>query len=501
MTSHPPLLQLFKELRRHKKLENRRNPMFEKNRFAKFFIYFFALFWIGYLIFFGIMFKFLFAGIFSSMEPYHIMSKGFIYLLIVDFLLRYSAQKPPTQEIKPYLLLPIKRNKILNYLLGGTTISAFNLIWLFMLVPFALLTITRFYGIPGVLGYCFGFWLLALLNNFWYLLCRTLINERFIYLLLPLLTYGLLLIAEFGFDFPISNFTMNLGEAFIEGNILAYLGVAAVIALLWWINYRIMTHNLYSELSKTPDTKVKNVSEYKFLERYGEVGEYFRLELKLLLRNKRSKYMLFMSCGFIIMLTAMLFTEAYEGPLGKSFVGFYNFSVLGIMILTQLMSFEGSYLDGLMSRKESIYTLLKAKYYFYSICLIIPLILMTPAIIMGKMSLFMAISYLFFTTGFIYCLLFQLAVYNNKTTPLNENLMGRQASGTAFQSVISLLAFGLPLLITSVLRALCSETATLWILLISGIILTLTSNLWMKNIYKRFMKRRYKNMEGFRLTR
>ena len=28
------------------------------------------------------------------------------------------------------------------------------------------------------------------------------------------------------------------------------------------------------------------LSEYKFLDRYGEIGEYMRLELKLLLRNK-----------------------------------------------------------------------------------------------------------------------------------------------------------------------------------------------------------------------
>ncbi len=45
---------------------------------------------------------------------------------------------------------------------------------------------------------------------------------------------------------------------------------------------------VYNELNKTEDTtvQVKTVSEYKFLDRYGEIGEYIRLELKLLLRNK-----------------------------------------------------------------------------------------------------------------------------------------------------------------------------------------------------------------------
>lgn len=44
-----------------------------------------------------------------------------------------------------------------------------------------------------------------------------------------------------------------------------------------------------------------------------------------------------------------------------------------MIILSQLMSFEGNYIDGLMSRKESIMSLLKAKYYIYTIGEIVPL--------------------------------------------------------------------------------------------------------------------------------
>lgn len=208
-----------------------------------------------------------------------------------------------------------------------------------------------------------------------------------------------------------------------------------------------------------------------------------------------------MGCFLIIMLTAMLFTPTYEGPIGKSFVGIYNFAILGILMLTQVMSFEGNYLDGLMSRKESIYNLLRAKYYFYSFAVIVPFILMIPAMIMGKISFLMAVSDIFFTTGFIYFIILQLAVYNCKTTPLNESMIGRQSTGTGFQSLISLAAFGIPMLVNNMLRVLLGETLSLWILLIIGLGLTLTSNIWIMNIYKRFMKRRYKNMEGFRDTK
>ena len=50
------------------------------------------------------------------------------------------------------------------------------------------------------------------------------------------------------------------------------------------------------------------------------------------------------------------------------------------------MSYEGNYIDGLMSRKESIYSLLRAKYILYSIALIIPFVLMIPGMVTGRVS-------------------------------------------------------------------------------------------------------------------
>lgn len=39
------------------------------------------------------------------------------------------------------------------------------------------------------------------------------------------------------------------------------------------------------------------------------------------------------------------------------------------------------------------------------------------------------------------------------------------------------------------------------IMMLIGLTLTVTHTIWIKNIYNRFMKRRYDNMEGFRDSR
>ena len=188
---------LLSIIRQNQKLAAKRNPAFDRNRFAKFLIYFMVAFWAAYLIFIGVMLSFAFEDIFPSMEPYHIMNQGLIYLLILDFLLRFMLQPAMSQEIKPYLLMPVKKNKLVDTLLLQSGISSYNFFWFFLIIPFALLTIIRFYGLTGILCYLCGIWLLMVMNSYWYLICKTLLNEKLLYILLPIGVYGLLAGTEF----------------------------------------------------------------------------------------------------------------------------------------------------------------------------------------------------------------------------------------------------------------------------------------------------------------
>lgn len=495
-------MNLFLELRRHGKLAEKRHPMYEKSKFGKFWMYFMSVFWAGYLIFFGTTFAFAFDG--GAKEAYHVMNSGLIFILALDFLLRLPFLKTPTQEVKPYLLLPIKRSRLIDFLLLRSGLNSFNLLWLFLFVPFAIITVTKFYGIGGVLTYCIGIWLLIVFNNYWYLLCRTLMDERIWWVLLPIVIYGGIAAALFIPDnSPLFSFFIDLGEGFITGNILTFICVLVAITLMWFINRSIMQKLVYNELNKTEDTtvQVKTVSEYKFLDRYGEIGEYIRLELKLLLRNKVCKKSLYSVTAIVLIFSLTIsFSDIYDGGMRDFFV-LYNYIIFGILFLSPLMSYEGNYIDGLMSRKESIYSLLRAKYLLYSIALIIPFVLMIPGMVTGRVSVLGCIAWIVFVPGAVYFCLFQLAVYNNKTLDLNAKMTGRQNVGTGLQNLISGAAFGVPLLLFFLLNATVGKEVTPWILLVIGILFIATSRWWLRNVYHRFMKRRYKNMEGFHDSR
>lgn len=493
---------LYLDLRKNQKLAAKRNPMFEKNRFAKFLVFFSIVFWAAYLLFFGVMLALAFKKGITHLEAYHVLNKGLVIFLLLDFLIRLM-QTTPVQDIKPMLLLPVSRKKIMSFLLFESITDLYNLFFLFFFIPFALITIPRFYGITGVITYIVGIWLLIVANSFWSMLVRVLKRQKFVWLLIIVPVYGSLVLMEF---LPnshwISTASMYLGEWFIRGNVWIFLIMIISIFLLGWINYKVQLRLIYNELSRTEDTSVRHIHYYNFLDRYGNVGEYMRLELKMIFRNKAPRSQFW---GFIIlmfMFAAILAFNLYgDTSYMNNFVCLYCYCILGLMTLSQIMATEGNYIDGLMVREESIYDLIRAKYYLQCIFLIIPFLFSLIAIARGTIPLAMSVSYLLFTMGPIFAMMMQLAAYNNKTAPLNTGLMGKKQGNSMYQTIIVALSFSVPLIINKLLTLLLTDDMAYLAMGTMGGFVFVTHKFWIRNIYLRLMKRKYENMEGFRNSR
>ena len=244
-------LSLFRELRHLRKVAAKRHPMYDQNKFAKYFMGFAVALWLVYLVMFGFLFIPMFRDIYPSMEPYHIFNKGMIYLLMADFVMRFTMTKQPVQEIKPFVLLPVGKSRVLRSYLLMNGLSGYNLIWMFMLVPFGFGTLFRYFGFVGVLGFLVGYWLLILANNYWFMVCRTLMNQHILYLLVPIAVYALLLV---GLLVPetnyIGNFCLELGEGFFLWEWQAYLGVIAAIVLMFYLSHALQKRVVYKDFRR-----------------------------------------------------------------------------------------------------------------------------------------------------------------------------------------------------------------------------------------------------------
>lgn len=489
--------RLFKMLRKNISLSEKRNPMFEQNRIAKVFIYIGFAFMCLYMMAIGTILGWS-ARLGDEAIIFPIM---LMFLMPLDFLIRFGTQQTPSMLLKPYVLMPIKKHDIIDSFLVSSLISSNNFIWLTLFLPYL------FICGCGAAGFLKALWMLVILvlliiiNSQWYLFARTLINRHIAWWIVPICVYALFflpLIIDFekGMD-TMFEFFDNYAVSWI-----ATIIYIAILILLFFINRSLQTRYASEEVAKQEETKMKHVWKFDFLERFGEYGEYLKLEVKSTIRNKAIKQRFIQGIVIISILSCLLaYTDIYSGNFSTNIWCLYCFVFFGAVNLVKIMGPEGNYIDLLMVHKENIITLLKSKYYFYCAILFIPTIILLPPMITGKFSVLMILAYLFITSGLEYFILFQLAVYNKQSLPLNTKITGKGNFENSLQLVIELIVFFVPVALALILTALFGDTIGYSILIAIGLAFTLTHNLWMRNIYKRMMKRRYANLEGFHESR
>lgn len=59
-------------------------------------------------------------------DPFEVVNRYMIYYLAFDMLFRYSLQKMPVTNIKPFLYVPLTKNQVVRFSLLKTVVSFFN---------------------------------------------------------------------------------------------------------------------------------------------------------------------------------------------------------------------------------------------------------------------------------------------------------------------------------------------------------------------------------------
>ena len=489
-------LQLYRLLRKNTNLSYKRSPAFEQNKWAKGLIYFGGAMFAIYLIMYGAI-----IGMTAKGEAGMMIAFAPIYLAI-DYLLRFVVQTTPGMMVKPYILQPISRYTAIECFLISEHISGYNLLWLAMFIPYSIVILFGGESFWLVLLELVISELLIILNSQIYLFFRTLINRKIYWILPALVLYALPYIPLF-LKFKGSSFDWMLDTYSKVGMAWYFLpAVILVITGLFFINRWFQFRFVYEEITKKKERELKHVSQFKFLERFGLVGEYMKIEMKSNMRNKTMRSRCIMSLALIIVFSALIaYTPIYDSELMLNFWCLYCFAIYGMTALIKIMGQEGNYIDLLMMHRENIIALLKAKFWFYSAVLIIPFIIMLPAVFAGKFSILMLFAYMLLTAGFLHFVIFQLAVYNKQTIPLQLKVTAKGNFENGMQIVIELTALIGPILITGIGYLLVGLTYTYIFMCIVGLAFIIAHPLWIRNIYKRMMLRRYENLEGFHGTR
>ena len=500
-------LQLYRTLYRHRSLSMRRALDYEHNRSAKY------LFYIGYIMGFAYM---LFIAVLLSLKVNNMRdtnAAGLIVgilpiILLVDLFIRFTYQQTPAQIIKCYALLPLPRKVCIESFIGASLFNLGNAWWYVLFVPYCVMSVVFSYGLLATILLLAFIGLAILLNSQLYVLFRTLISQSLLWILGLLAVYSLLAIPMIlggNGSFASSLFIYSrLGISLSQGEIWPLLIVLALLIAVVWLNREVQFHAIWRELtSEKAATKVDGKDRLAFLRQHGAIGEYAHLEWKLISRNKFPRKTFIYSFFLITLLSVLItFTQAYNGDGMVRFWCSYNFVILALSVLSRLLSMEGNYIDMLMVHPNSIYSLLRAKYYVYCGLLIVPFMLMLPMVFVGKASLLMLLGFGLFAAGFQFFVFFQSAVYNKRTQKLNVSLMSsRNVERNYLYLFVCFLALLTPVIFVGMLSMFCSPTICYLCLGLVGLIGIATHRLWIRNVYVRMMARRHENLEGFRTSK
>lgn len=496
---------MYKLLRRHIILSERRSPIWSQNKAARIGLYILGAFAALYLILISISLAYA-ANNDKSFTGGQLLFGIMPIILSVDFFFRFIVQQTPAQLIKPYVLLPIPRYSCINCFVISSLLSWGNIVWFALLIPYLVMAVVFSEGIFVAIAYLLACYIMILANSQWYLISRTIVNDHIWWWWLPGLLYAVIymplyITGKLNID-KFCLFYSHISTYITDHPIIVFLCLMAILSMLVLINRRLQYVYTWKEIGKEKTKALKNVSNFNFFDRYGQTGEFIKLEVKSIMRNKKLRKSFISAIAVILMFSMIIsFTSTYGSGM-IFFWMFYNFSIIGAMLIVKIMGIEGNYIDGLLVHKENILALLKAKYYFYSALLILPFLLLLPTVFTGKSTLFELISIMLFTAGLCYFLFFQMAVYNKNTIPLNYNVISKGGFESNYiPMIVNIAVFLLPTISYSIVYSLFGDTPANMMMLIIGIIFIAIHKMWLKNIYIRMMKRKYENLDGFRSSR
>ncbi len=316
----------------------------------------------------------------AELEPLETISRFMIYYVVLDLVIRYFLQKIPVINIKPLLLMPFNKSKIVKYAFGKTAISFFNIIHAFFLVPFSVILMIEGYNPLGVLFWHLGIAALIYLNNF----VNIILND---------VTGAVVAVASIfaGFGvlqyFGIFDITQYSGPFFYSLYNTYWVWLIPVLSLLAGLYY-IYNHFLkllYLDAGLATKTSTAKTENLDWLDRFGKMSVFLKNDIKLIRRNKRSKTTVFLSVVFLFY--GLLFfssaIEVYNGPFWRMFAAVFVTGGFLFSFGQFVPSWDSSYYPLMMTQNIKYKEYLQSKWWLVVIATGVSTILCLPYLYFG----------------------------------------------------------------------------------------------------------------------
>ena len=483
------------ELFIHQWKEKVRSPFWQKSIFLNIFLGFLALYFTLNIVFASLFADKILPELYPDRSVVEAFTGLLFYYFCIDLIIRFLFQQLPTLSIQPYLTVPIKKSHLLHYPLLISTTSFVNVMAILLFLPFFFKNICCVQSFQFSLTWIVFVLSLVGVNNFLNFSLKKYFSKNPLLSLLFLVGIGLIIYLDYAKIIPFSGY-FTKGIYFMSRNAFWIIAPLSMLALTYYFAYNFLKHNAYIEDSQ--NRVVKKSTGLSVFDRYGEIGQLISIQLKLILRNKRPKSLLYLSCLFLLY-GLFFYKERYmDNYFILSFVGLLVPSMFSFNYGQYFFSWDSPYFDSILVSRIKPYNYIKSKYLFYLIACIIGYLLFLPYALISYKIAFINGAFLLFNMGITSFILLYFCTFSTSYIDLGRGqFMNYEGVGVAHYLIMIPIML-LPVLIFFILKLLGGVDYYFHTIAIIGLLGIALNKYFIQLIVSQFVKRKYKMASGFR---
>lgn len=420
-----------------------RSASFNKEVATTVFLGIMALMMVIYSLAFGFALNAIITDGLGQSDSFTFLNMLLLYYFVVEFVMRYMIQNVPVLDIQPYLHLPIRRSGIMHFLLIKSLAHVLNVMVLLLFMPFAFTVVTGKFGFGAGMSWLLSIWLMSLCLHYFVIIFKKRLDDSVWGILVFVAFFSGLAAADYYEWFRLSDVSATVfsGAALQP---LVLIGFIVLFGALYLVNHRFFMQGVYSDEQQQTTVKRKT-QEFSFLQGLGNMGDWIGLELKLILRNKRPRTVLYMSGLFLLYGLIFYTQEKYrvDMPWFLLFVGLFITGIFMINYGQYLYSWQASHFDFTLTRPISLRQFIESKYWLLNTITVFCFLMSIPYGYFGWDIVFKNAMLTLFNLGVNIFIILNMAMWGPKKINLTKGgSMNYQGVGAA-QWVM-----GIPLLLS-----------------------------------------------------
>ncbi|MBR9758295.1 MAG: hypothetical protein GYB39_09430 [Algicola sp.] len=474
-----------------------RSSYWQKNMALNMLLVFFALYFMVTFLALGIALYPLLKDQFPDQDPLVIVNNYVFYWVIADVLMRFFFQKLPVMSVKPLLTLPVKRSKVINYVLRKSALSFFNVLPMFAVIPFGVMLLINDYPTVSVVVWMLTLLCVTLIINFLNFILESVSAETELSFLPVVVLAGGVFALNYFNIISFTNLVANGINTIYKTPLLIGVPILLLI-VLYGVNFKMLRNQLFLDSALKSKVKEVSASNLEWTRKFGDSAPFMQLDLRLIWRNKRPR-----SSVFILIIGLLYGLFFYPNPTYNEMpwiYGFVGIFVTGIFLINFgqfVPAWDSGYYKMLMSQNIQYKQYLTSKFNLMAFSVVVMFVLSIPYVYFGWNILLAHLAAAIYNIGVNTHVILWGGSFNRKKIDLNQRAAFNYQGTGAVQWLIGIPLMLVPLAIFGAVSWLVNfEIACLTLALI-GVVGIVFHQKLMKTIVGKYLTSKYKMIASF----